>query len=444
MAKAKKTAEKKESNIVTLQEVVSPPSAPVDPIDTEKLISDITKAVTERLTAEFEQKLSSAISKVSQSTEQRRDRLVLTGSQQYFLDATSDGLEFTRDKDIYLLLSRDGQLGIGTRSPRSVGKGSLHVKAGAPSEGVIPSSGLHSTRGAIIEGDGDDDKTYALRVVSRMNRQGVNVFSDGALSLGTLDKIDNSTLNVYHRHAEGSVAKLFVPSLQYEDSALEVKASTAPSSNWKAIAVTANNTEVSAIDGNGSVFSNGTFYSNNTGYSEMFEWADNNAKKENRVGFTVSLDKNGKLLSADEGDNVIGVVVAQTAIVGNSAWNHWQGKFSKDELLNYNLESYNIIEWLENETTTLKSHYKFELPNNFIVPENAVEIQTDKYGENFKTPKVDHKYDSNKTYLPRFKRTSWATVCVLGVVPVYKGQQMGKNWIKVRDLTDEVELWLIK
>lgn len=439
MAKPKKAAVKKSEEIVlTLQEV------PSSEIDLEQIKSDITREVSEKLTAEFEKKLNSVISEISKSSEQRRDRIVLTSEKQYFVDATSDGLSFNKDNDLCLLIGKNGQVATGTRSPRTVGKGSLHIKAGAPSEAVVPSTGLHSTRGAIIEGDGDDDKTYALRVLSRMNRQGVNVFSDGSLSLGSMNKISNGTFSVYHKLVDTPAAVFNVPSLQFEDDVLRVQVDASVSTSWKVFTAKAGDVDVAEIDGQGSVFSNETFHSNNTGYAEMFEWADGNSRNENRLGFTVTLDKNGKILSADEGDNAIGVIVARAAFLGNSAWNHWQGRFSKNDLNEISTEQYNIIEWLENETTTLKSYSKYALPDAVSLPDNALEIQTDKNGNPFKLNKVDKKYDTSKSYEPRTNRNAWATVCVLGVAPVYKGQQTGKNWIKIRSLTDEVELWLIK
>lgn len=440
MAKPKKvTVKKNEETLLTLQEVSSS-----NDIDIEQIKSDITAEVTAKLTADFNKKLDAVINELTKSSEQRRDRIVLTSEKQYFVDATSDGLSFNKDNDLCLLIGKNGQVATGTRSPRTVGKGSLHIKAGAPSEAVVPSTGLHSTRGAIIEGDGDDDKTYALRVLSRMNRQGVNVFSDGSVSLGSMNKINNGTFGVYHKLVDTPAAVFNVPSLQFEDDVLQVQVNAPVSTGWKVFTANAGDTCVAEINGRGSVFSNETFHSNNTGYAEMFEWADSNPRNENRLGFTVTLDKNGKLLSADEGDNAIGVIVAHPAFLGNSAWNHWHGRFSKNDLNEHSTEQYNIIEWLENETTTLKSYFKYALPETVSLPENALEIQTDKNGNPFKLNKVDKEYDISKSYEPRTNRNAWATVCVLGVAPVYKGQQTGKNWIKIRSLTDEVELWLIK
>ena len=452
MARLRKTASNEKvvkekidaSDTLILQEILPAKNETSLDVDINKLINNITETVTEKLKNEFEEKLNSAIEKLSKSSESRRDRLVLTGEKQYFVEATSDGLQFNKESDTVLLIGKNGQLAAGTKSPKTVGKGSAHFKAGAASEAVIPSSGIGSTRGIIVEGDGDDDKTFVFRAVSRMNRQGTNIFSDGSVSVGTMQKINNATFGVYHRHPVDDAVSIKVPSLQFEDSVINIDVDATPSSIWSALSVSANKENVFKVDGNGAAYSAGEFYSNSRGYAEMFEWADKNNRNEERVGFTVAFDSTGKIISADEGDNVIGVVVNSAAFVGNTAWNHWQGKKLKNSLDSTATTEFHVIEWLEMETSLLKSFDKTTLSSSFIMPENAAEIQSDSNGNPFVKTKNSAGYDSNKNYVSRINRSSWEMICVLGVAPVYKGQQTGKNWIKIKSLNDELELWLIR
>lgn len=445
MARPKKTTsnEKVITETLVLQEIPPAKKESID-IDINKLINNITESVTEKLKKEFENSLNSAIEHLGKSLESRRDRLILTGEKQYFVEATSDGLQFNKDNDTVLLIGKNGQLAAGTKSPKTVGKGSAHFKAGAASEAVIPSSDIGSTRGVIVEGDGDDEKTFVLRAVSRMNRQGFNVFSDGSAALGSMQKINNSTFSVYHRHPVNDAVSIKVPSLQFENSAINIDVDAVSSSIWSALSVSANKENVFKVNGNGSAYSAGEFNSNSRGYAEMFEWADNNSRNEERVGFTVAFNSTGKIISADEGDNVIGVIVNSAAFVGNTAWNHWQGKKLKNSLDKTATTEFHVIEWLEMETSLLKSFDKTTLSSNFIMPENAVEIQSDSNGDPFVKIKNCSGYDSNKEYVSRINRSSWEMVCVLGVAPVYKGQQTGKNWVKIKSLNDESELWLIR
>lgn len=424
MARAKKQ---------TVEEVVEPQ------IDIAALTESITQAVTKKLTAEFEGKMQVALQKISNAAEQRRDRIVLTGAKPYAIDATDDGLLFSKENDVVLLVGKNGQLATGTKSPRSYGKGSAHFRSGYTSEADLPTSGDGCTRGVIVEGDGDDDKTYVFRAVSRMNRQGFNIFSDGSIALGSMNKVNDATLGVYHKFNDADAVSIEIPALEYDHTAFGVTAETPLNNRWNAISVHADtDTETFRVDGVGSVFANGSYYSKETCYAEMFEWADGNSRNEDRNGFTVTLDANGQLRVADEGDKIVGVVVPNAAVVGNTAWNHWHKKYRNKTI------KYNIVEWLEIETTKLKSFYKHSLSKDFALPENAVEIQTDYNGNDLKKYVVDHTWDSSKEYLGREKRNSWAVVCILGSAPVYKGQLVNSNWIKVKDLSDELELLIVK
>ncbi len=453
MARPKKATSKASNEATAVSETlvlqeISPVQAekksPSVDVDINKLINNITESVTAKLQAEFDAKVDLAVEKLSKSSESRRDRIVLTGEKQYFVEASSDGLQFNKDTETVLLIGKNGQLATGTKAPKTVGKGSAHFKSGASSEAVMPSSGTGSTRGIIVEGDGDDDKTFVFRAVSRMNRQGFNVFSDGSAALGSMQRINNSTFSVYHRHPVNDAVTIKVPSLQFEDSAISVDVDAVPSHIWSALTVKSNKEHTFKVDGNGNTYASGRFNSNSRGYAEMFEWADNNHRKEDRVGFTVAFDSTGKIISADEGDNVVGVVVQDAAFVGNTAWNHWHAKTSKDLLGNINKSEFNVVEWLEMETSILKSFDKTTLSSSFIMPENSAEIQSDSSGNNFAKNKNNAGYDANKEYKPRSQRNSWAVVCVLGVAPVYKGQQTGKSWVKIKSLSDELDLWLIR
>lgn len=408
-------------------------------IDIAALTDEITQAVTKRLTAEFDGKMQVALQQINNAAEQHRDRIVLTGSKSYAIDASDDGLLFSRDSDAVLLVGKNGQLATGTKSPRSFGKGSAHFRSGYTSEADLPTSGDGSTRGVIVEGDGDDEKTFVFRAVSRMNRQGFNTFSDGSVAVNSMTKVDDATFGVYHRFNDTNAVAISVPTLEYDCTAFSITAAAPLNNRWNAISVKADEaTDTFKVDGTGAVFAAGAYHSNSTGYAELFEWADGNSRCEDRNGFTVTLDANGKLRVADEGDKILGVVVPDAAIVTNTAWNHWHEKFRSKQT------KYSIVEWLEMETTLLKSLYKHSLPRNFALPDNAVEIQTDSEGNEFFKPAVNHVWNKAETYVGREKRKSWAAVCILGSAPVYKGQLVNNTWFKVKDLNDELELVIIK
>lgn len=284
-------------------------------IDLEALTEKITADVTKRLVGEFEGKVQVALQQIKIATSDRKDEIALVGGDVgYSVVADTYGLGFKRLDDTVLQISRVGTLSTGTKSPRTVGKGSVHFKAGEPSEADIPTSGDGSTRGLIVEGDGDDEKTFVFKAASRMNRQGTNIHSDGSLTLGAMQKVNNATLGVSHRQSDMPGISIIAKSKAFEDnSLLQLETAATQSTNWNAITVNAeagiddiSKTEVFRVDGEGSTFSARSYFSNKVGYAEFFEWADGNHKDEDRTGFTVALNSNGKLIIADEGDLVIG------------------------------------------------------------------------------------------------------------------------------------------
>jgi len=58
--------------------------------------------------------------------------------------------------------------------------------------------------------------------------------------------------------------------------------------------------------------------------------------------------------------------------------------------------------------------------------------------------KINPKFNPNLTYVPRSQRPEWHPVGLLGMVILNKGQPTNSNWIKLRDLTETTEEWLIK
>ena len=419
-------------------------------IDLDALREQITADITKQLAAEFDTRVQQAVRRAGQSTEQKRDRVtIIGGANQYHIDAGPDGMEFIRGTDTLFLVGKAGQLGAGTVAPRTVGKGSAHFKAGASSEAIMPSSGAGSTRGVIVEGDGDDDQTFVFRAVSKMSRQGFNVFSDGSVGIGSYEKLGNAKLGVYHRHNNTDAMNITVASKHFEHTVLDVQAATPVSDAWQALSVTAdtgtdNQTQLAQITGTGDFYSNSSYYSNHSGYAEYFEWADGNPRNEERAGLTVAINSNGKLIAACEGNPAIGVVVPHAAVMGNSAWNHWHRKYNVDRFGRQRTHKYEVAEWLEDETTTLHSIYRSLLPADAALPDNAVVYQTDSAGNDLAGAAISKAFDAEREYQNRSHRNTWAAVCLLGTVPVYRGQTVDNRWITVKSINDELELMLIR
>jgi hypothetical protein len=151
-------------------------------------------------------------------------------------------------------------------------------------------------------------------------------------------------------------------------------------------------------DGNGKC--DGSWTGGGADYAEYFEWFDGNINNEDRRGYSVSLIEN-KIKIAEKGENIIGVISGNPSIVGDAAWNKWSGKYLRDDFGSYILD--------ENGDRTLSSNYNEDIE-----------------------------------YIPRDKRPEWSIVGLMGKLRIRKGQATMPTWIKMRDVSENVEEWLIK
>ena len=199
--------------------------------------------------------------------------------------------------------------------------------------------------------------------------------------------------------------------------------------------------------GDGSIHSDG---SNNLGsgadYAEYFEWKDGNSSDEDRRGYSVVLDGNQivKATDSDDASKIIGVISGNPAVVGDSAWNKWNQKHLKDDFNTYIWEDYTQTEWTDADGNFI-SHQTDLIPDGVTVPDDAVVVSKEDDGTtNLQRRKVNPSWDATATYIPRSDRKEWDTVGLMGKLRLKKGQPTGTNWIKMRDISDTVEEWLVR
>jgi len=53
-------------------------------------------------------------------------------------------------------------------------------------------------------------------------------------------------------------------------------------------------------------------------------------------------------------------------------------------------------------------------------------------------------YDPGTEYVNRQDRPEWNCVGLVGQLPLKKGQTTAHSWVKIRDISEKFELWLIK
>jgi hypothetical protein len=157
------------------------------------------------------------------------------------------------------------------------------------------------------------------------------------------------------------------------------------------------------LRGDGNALADGSFTGGGADYAEYFEWKDGNTSNEDRVGISVKLDGNMIVASSDSDNasDIIGVISGNPAVVGDSAYMKWNEKYLRDDYGRYKRD------------------------------ENGDRIQ-------------NSNYDESKTYVPREDRPEWDTVGLMGKLRIKKGQKTGTNWIKMRDVSDTVEEWLVR
>ncbi len=61
-----------------------------------------------------------------------------------------------------------------------------------------------------------------------------------------------------------------------------------------------------------------------------------------------------------------------------------------------------------------------------------------------KVPKINPKYNPKLEYVSRAERPEWLPVGLLGQLSLHKGQPVALSWIKIKDISKKVELWLVK
>jgi hypothetical protein len=194
-----------------------------------------------------------------------------------------------------------------------------------------------------------------------------------------------------------------------------------------------------AVTHGGNVGARGSFSGGQTfaDYAEYFEWADGNPNNEDRIGVTVVLDE-GKIRPSSEADpahSIIGVVSGTAGVVLGSAPFEWSGKYEKDDF--GRIKTYEEVWLFWSSEEGHHNHKEGEVPEDVVVPEDAERRVYTKMV-------VSSSYDEAAPYESRDHRPEWACIGLVGQVHVKKGQAVGDRWIKMKAVSDNAELWMIR
>jgi hypothetical protein len=174
-------------------------------------------------------------------------------------------------------------------------------------------------------------------------------------------------------------------------------------------------------------------------YAEYFESTPEFASEKLPTGTSVVLDK-GLVRPAKKNEEPFGVVSKSSFIVSGGAGNpEWIGKHVRDKY------GAIVTEKKERWYLTGKEKEKAKAENKDYrgwsdekpAQKNAKVILKDR-------PKISPEYDDSKEYVAREDRPEWNNIGLVGRIPLIKGQPTAKNWIKIRNISEEIEEWLVK
>ena len=122
-------------------------------------------------------------------------------------------------------------------------------------------------------------------------------------------------------------------------------------------------------------------------YAESFEWKDGNPEAEDRVGYIVALDGD-KLILANEGDYILGVVSGTATVLGdNPEWN-WAKRWVTDDFGRIQYEDKVIHHEAENGRPA--------------------------WDEPVREPITNPDYNPDQKYIKRADRPEWSAVGMMG------------------------------
>ena len=207
-------------------------------------------------------------------------------------------------------------------------------------------------------------------------------------------------------------------------------------------------------EGNG-YFDGGADLGNASDYAEYFEWKDGNTSSADRRGITVVLDgeKIRPATDSDDKSKIIGVVSANPAVVGDSAWSKWQQAHLKDAYGSWVTKDEEFLVWNKLGTFTDTDGKKKPNPQPDIKDPNmdseyqilVSKIDAEKAKNNIPQAAIDQNlrvtkssrtwnpdYDPSKDYVPRSARKEWDAIGLVGKLVVRRGQPVGTNWILMK------------
>ena len=176
---------------------------------------------------------------------------------------------------------------------------------------------------------------------------------------------------------------------------------------------------------------------------------------------------NGKVraynASSDSAANIIGVTRPKedgktAALIGNAAWNYWADKYLTDDWGVYLREDVTVWEWPEvkyadgdvlpegkkvgdrkSEKGTCYERAALAEDSGWTPPAGAW-----KSTQSIRKQNPDFNEALEDNYQPREDRDEWNLIGLLGQVPVKANEPVHPHWIKMKQISDGADMWLIR
>tara|TARA_R110001583_G_scaffold182357_3_gene340127 strand:- start:6593 stop:8683 length:2091 start_codon:yes stop_codon:yes gene_type:complete len=275
----------------------------------------------------------------------------------------------------------------------AIGSEALKAAVGAEQNVCIGSNSGY----ALVSGDGNVMIGYESGKAETGSNKLYIQNSDSAAPL-IYGEFDNHKVQINSAHTSNNTLTVNNSHSAYTGDLLHLTTTDARDAGFDFIKADANTANQFRVNGLGTVYAQNTTVQA-ADYADMFEWADGNPDDEDRIGLSVVLDGDGCCRSAlgnDPIEDIVGVVSGTACMIGNAAWNEWEGKSVKDE-----------------------------------------------FGR-VKDGEVSPDYDESMEYVSRLDRKEWATVGLVGRIHIRKDSLKNPSWRKIRNVSDTTEEWLVR
>jgi hypothetical protein len=200
------------------------------------------------------------------------------------------------------------------------------------------------------------------------------------------------------------------------------------------------------LRGDGEAYADGSWNGSGADYQEYFESASGEAAE---VGRAIVLDSDRVRYynaDTDSTDDIMGVTRPQadnknSAVVGNVAWNHWTDKYETDDWGVYLREDVTVWTHINEKGEDFAVYERDELAkdSNWTPPEGATSST-----QSVRKLNPDFNKSLDATYESREVRDEWWLIGLLGQIQVKAGEPVNPRWIKMKNISDAVELYYVR